>query len=130
MVAYGQRMQRTHVDRIAFGRYWADRIELMLRASVNDRSVLPEGQVLDVTLQDLVTDNLGVAERVYELAGLDLDEEARTAVRTYRDRHPHGRHGKVDCRLDVFGLEAEELAERLRFYGERFDVPADRRVAA
>ncbi len=132
MVAYGQRMQRDHVDRHELGAYWAGRIEAMLGASVRDRPLLPEGQVIDVGFQELVGDNLGAVERVYELVGLELDDRAREAVATYRDRNPRGKHGKVAYRLADFGLDEGEVRERLRFYSDRFDVPADRpgRVAA
>jgi hypothetical protein len=42
MVAYTARLALERVEPAAFGRYWADRVEEMLRRAVADRHLLPE----------------------------------------------------------------------------------------
>ena len=127
MVAYGYRLQLSEIDLAAHGEYWADRIAGMLAASVRDRGIVPERNVIDVHFHELAEDEMAVVGRVHDLAGLDLTDEARRAIDGYRTMHRKGRFGKVDYRLEAFGLEADALRERLRFYQERFGVPSDDR---
>jgi len=123
MAAYGLRMQRARIDPLAVGRYWADRIATMLRASVRDRALVPAGAIMDVRFHDFMADERGTVERVAAFGGITLGEAARQAMDRYVAANPRGRHGRVAYRLTDFGLDAGELRTRLRFYQEAFDVP-------
>ncbi len=127
MIAYGARMQHRRPDPVAIGRHWAKRIEDMLRASVRDRSLLPEAQVLDVHFHELAKDGYAAAERVFGFAGDPLAEPVAGAVRAFQDANPKGRHGTIDYRLEDLGLDAGERRAALRFYCERFDVSSEAR---
>ena len=52
---------------------WVDRLDLMLDALVRDRDVHPPDRSIDVRFDDFMADELGVAERVYALAGEPVD---------------------------------------------------------
>jgi hypothetical protein len=123
MAAYGLRMSRARIDVGATGRYWADRIEQMLRASVEGRPRVPAGQITDVHFRRFMADDLATVERVYEFLGEPLQEPARAALRAYLSGHARGRLGAVAYRLEDFGLDAAERRRALRFYQERFGVP-------
>ncbi len=123
MAAYGLRMSRARVDVPALGRYWAERIEAMLRASVEGRPLVPPSQLLDVRFDEFMADDLATVERIYRFLGEPLTPPARAAMRAYREAHARGRLGAIDYRLDDFGLDAGERRRALRFYQERFDVP-------
>ena len=123
MAAYGLRMSRARIDVKRTGRYWADRIENMLRASVEDRPLVPAGQVSDVRFHEFMADDLATMERLYGCFGESLAQPARAAMRAYLASHARGRLGAIDYRLEDFGLDAAERRRALRFYQERFGVP-------
>jgi hypothetical protein len=123
MAAYGLRMSRARIDARAVGRYWADRIESMLRACVADRAGVPARQITDVRFHELLADDLATVERVYRFLGEPLTPPARAAMQAYREEHARGRLGAIDYRLEDFGLAVAERRRALRFYHERFGVP-------
>jgi hypothetical protein len=123
MATYGLRMQRAHVDPHAVGRYWAARIETMLRASVRDRARVPPQAIMDVRFHEFMADEWGTVERVAAFADLPLPDAVRQVMQRYAAESPRGRHGTVAYRLADFGLDAGDLRARLRFYQDAFDVP-------
>lgn len=122
MVAYGARMHCDRIDLPFLGSYWADRTERMLRACLRDREALPAERSLDVPFHEYMRDDRAVVRNVYERAGQPLPSTSIAAMDAYVAAHPRGRHGRVDYRLGDFGLRAEELRERFRFYVERFGL--------
>ena len=122
MAAYGLRMARTRVDVRAVGRYWADRIEVMLRASVEGRPLVPASQVMDVRFHEFMADDLATVEAIYAFLGEPLTPPARAGMCAYREAHARGRLGAIDYRLEDFGLDAGERRRALRFYQERFGI--------
>jgi len=125
MIAYGSRIQQRRPDPRRVGRTWAAVIERMLRASVRDRHLLPAAQVLDVRFDEYMKDVFGTVERVFAFCGEPLEGEVRERVRAFLDANPKGKHGAIDYRLGDLGLDAADLRERLRFYCERFEIPAE-----
>jgi hypothetical protein len=123
MIAYGARMQHRRPDPRRIGRHWAKRVEDMLRASVDDRPLLPEDRVLDVHFDAYMKDQLGTVERVFAFCDQPFGEDTARRARAFLDDHPRGRHGTIDYRLEDLGLDEAERREALRFYCERFDVP-------
>ena len=123
MAAYGLRMSRTRVDVRAVGRYWADRIEVMLRASVEGRPLVPANQVMDVHFHEFMADDLAMVDAIYGFLGEPLTPLARAGMCAYREAHARGRLGAIDYRLEDFGLDVDECRRALRFYQERFGVP-------
>jgi hypothetical protein len=100
-----------------------DRVELLLRACVRDRELLPAEHSHDVLFHEFMADDVATVERIYELAGLPLTAEARAALGAYRDENPRGKHGRIvyDLKAD-FGLDPDQARERFRFYFDRFEV--------
>jgi hypothetical protein len=70
-----------------------------------------------------MADDLATVERVYDVAGLPMAAEARTAIRSYLAGHERGRDGQVvyDVRRD-FGAEPAELRAAFGSYLDRFPV--------
>ena len=122
MVAYTARLQVERPDPLAIGRYWADRVEDLLRACTEDRDVLPTAQSLDVRFDDFMADDLGTVERIYALAGQPFDPPARAAMEAYLRDHGRDRHGRVAYDLGPLGLDAGERAAAFVGYRERFGV--------
>ena len=122
MVAYSARMAVAHPDPEAIGRYWAGRVEHLLRACVDDRGLLPADRSIDVRFDEFMADDLAMARRVYDVADQPWTPEVATALGTYVADHPRGRHGTVVYDLAALGLDAGERAAALAFYADRFGV--------
>lgn len=101
--------------------YWVDRIERMLRAYIRDMDVVPEGQRLDIPFGDIISDDIGTAQKVLEFAGLPSTPESKDDMRDYMDGHPRGKDGRVVYDLaGDFNLDVPSLRERFAFYADRF----------
>ena len=120
MVAYASRMGAAHPDPVRTGRYWLDRAADLFTGCVRDRDVLPAAQSIDVRFADFMADEEGTLATVYELAGQPYDDTVRAAMRRFIADHPRGRHGEVSYDLADVGLDADEVARRLRPYRDRF----------
>ena len=122
MISYSARLSHERVDPVRIGRYWADRVEDMLRACVDDRDVLPVDASIDVRFHEFMADDVAMVERIYRVAGQAMTREARAAMDAFMVEHPRGRHGGVIYDLADFGLDRDERRRALRFYVERFEV--------
>lgn len=127
MCAYGSRIRCKRVDMEGTARYWIDRIETLLRRCVRDYDALPASQTIDVLFHEFMADDLGMVERIYELADHPMTPEARRQLEEYMAANPRGRYGRVvyDIRRD-FGIDPDELRKRFDFYFERFPIRAER----
>jgi hypothetical protein len=120
MIAYAARLSAEPVRPEVFGRYWADRVETMLRACVRDREVLPADRSIDVRFDEFMADDLAMIRRIYHLADQPLGAEAQGATAAYLAGHRRGRQGRIDYRAADVGLDPDELAARFAFYVDRF----------
>nr|WP_158018866.1 sulfotransferase [Mycobacterium basiliense] len=120
MITYSARMHRSPVPVEQIARYWLDRLEQMLSLLVRDRDTIGPERSIDIRFDDFMADELGVAERVYDLAGEPFTELARAAVVDYLAGHRRGRLGRVETSYEMFGLTAEDLRGRFAAYVERF----------
>jgi hypothetical protein len=120
MLTYTARMHRSPVPVHEIAASWADRLQLMLDALVRDRDLIPRDRTIDVRFDDFMADELGVAERIYALAGEPLTDAARTAMTDYLDNHQRGRLGSITTSAEMFGLDERDLRVRFSRYCERF----------
>ena len=122
MITYGARMSVEHPDPMLYGRYWAARVEDLLRGCARDRDVLPAARTIDVRFDDYMRDDIAMVERIYEVAGQPFTEATRAAMQSFMAKHPRGRHGTIIQSLADFGLDPAERRRALAFYAERFGV--------
>jgi sulfotransferase family protein len=120
MITYSARMHRSAVPVQQIAAAWIDRLELMLAALVRDRDVIAPERSIDVTFDDFMADELGVAEGVYGLVGEPVTDDARTAMADYLAGHQRGRLGRVVTSCEMFGLDEDELHARFAPYISRF----------
>jgi hypothetical protein len=126
MMTYAARMGYRHPKPDFYIEYWSDRIRRLLQYSVRDRHLVPDERSVDVLFHEFMRDDLATVQRIYEVAGLDMTDEARSQVTAYRDGHRRGLDGQVvyDLRAD-FGVSPEEVREPFGFYFDRFEVRAE-----
>ena len=127
MAAYGNRIRCKEVDLHGVIEYWTDRIETLLRRCVRDRDLLPASQSIDVLFHEFMADDIGMVEKIYELAGLPMTQDASGQLEDYMRDNPRGKYGRVvyDLQAD-FGVDPEALRQRFDFYFERFPIVAER----
>ena len=101
------------------GRYWLDRAADLFGGCVRDRDVLPAAQSIDVRFTDFMADEEGTLATVYELASQPYDDTVRRPCGGSSPITPR-RHGEVSYDLADVGLDADEVARRLRPYRDRF----------
>jgi hypothetical protein len=123
MVSYGARMSYRTTKPKWYLDYWTDRIRRLLEASVRDRHLVPAERSFDVLFHEFMTDDLATVERIYEVAGLPMTDDARGEIQAYLDGHERGAEGQVvyDLRAD-FGADAAEVRTPFGFYLDRFAV--------
>jgi hypothetical protein len=103
--------------------YWTDRIGRLLDASLRDRHLLPHDRTVDVFFHEYMADEMGTLQRVYDCAGIELTDDARTEIAAYQADHPRGKEGRVvyDLRGD-FSVTPEEVRSRFAAYLDHFPV--------
>jgi hypothetical protein len=123
MVCYGARTAYRTTRPEWYRDYWTDRIGRLLDASLRDRHLLPEERTVDVFFHEYMADETGTLERVYDVAGIELTDQARAEIEAYRAAHPRGKEGRVvyDLRRD-FATTPEEVRSRFGAYLDRFPV--------
>ncbi len=121
MVTYGARTSYRSTRPDWYRDYWTDRIGRLLDASIRDRAVLPEGRTFDVYFHEYMADEIGTIARIYDAAGIELTDTARTEIEAHRAAHPRGQAGRVvyDLRRD-FAVTPEEVRSRFGAYLDAF----------
>ncbi|HQF96097.1 MAG TPA: sulfotransferase, partial [Microthrixaceae bacterium] len=121
MLAYGDRNRRVTIDADQLAGYWVDRIERLLRAAVRDTHLIPEARRVDVEFREFMADDVAMATRVLETAGMTVGDDVRGGLDAYVAANPRGKEGRVVYDLrQHFGLDPAELYERYAFYFEAF----------
>jgi hypothetical protein len=120
MLTYSARMHRSPVPVEQIATEWIDRLELMLGALARDRDDIAPERSIDVTFDDFMADELGVAERVFGLVGEPVTDDARTGLADYLAGHQRGRLGRVVTSCEMFGLDEADLRARFAPYVSRF----------
>jgi hypothetical protein len=123
MLTYGARMTYTKPRPEFYLDYWTDRIRRLLDTSVRDRHLLPSDRTVDVLFHELMSDDMGTVERIYEVAGLEMTNEARAQIAGYIADHPRGKDGQVvyDLRKD-FDADPADVRSGFDFYLDKFDI--------
>ncbi|HEX3283466.1 MAG TPA: sulfotransferase [Mycobacterium sp.] len=120
MITYAARMYCSPVPVTEIASTWVDRLALMLGALVRDRDAIPPEQSIDVRFDEFMADEFAIAAQVYDQAGENLDDAARTAIADYLAGHQRGRHGRVATSPEMFGLHERDLHDPFATYVARF----------
>jgi len=120
MLAYGQRINRQHVQIEQLRDYWVERVEHLLRACVRDRACVPAAQSIDVPFTRLIRDDVGWVKRIYDQAALSASPAALAELQDFSRAHGES-YGRVQYDLKgQFGVDPDALRERFGFYFKAF----------
>ncbi|WP_207886572.1 sulfotransferase [Pseudomonas sp. 30_B] len=107
------------VDARAVGGQWNQRMARALRHTMQVRDDLPAGRFLDVRFEDTVSDPLGVVERIYAFAGLDLTPDSRAAMQRWLADNGREKRAAHQYSAEQFGLDEATLARDYADYRRR-----------
>lgn len=93
--------------------------EAMTRAT-EARAVIGEDRFVDVGQPELNADPIGIAERVYDFAGLELDDSVRDAMVTWSEEHRAGSRGEHKYTAEEFDLTDDQIRDTFADYLDRF----------
>ncbi len=125
MLAYGDRAKRYSINAPELAAYWIDRVERLLRKSLEDRPKLEDAgfTLIDLPFKTFMQDDLKAVNHIYDAAGLGLSTDARSALQAYLQANPRGKHGRIEYDLENdFDVSISALRKRFDFYYQAFDV--------
>lgn len=107
------------VDPRAVGSQWNQRMARALRHTMQVREDLPAGRFLDVRFEDTLSDPLGVVERIYAFAGLDLTPDCRAAMQRWLADNGREKRAAHQYSAEQFGLDEATLERDYAEYRRR-----------
>lgn len=93
------------VDARAVGGQWNQRMARALHHTMQVRDDLPADRFLDVRFEDTLSDPLGVVERIYAFAGLDLTPDCRAAMQRWLADNGREKRAAHQYSAEQFGLD-------------------------
>ena len=93
-----------------------------MRRTLTARKMLGEHRFVDVGQRELEANPIAAVERVYDHAGLDLDEPTRKAVGEWAADNQPASRGRHSYQPEEFGLTAEDIR---RAFAEYLDTYPD-----
>ncbi len=84
-----------------------------------------ESRILDLHMNDIVSDPLGCVHRIYQRFGLELRPEAEARMLRYAEAHPKNRFGVHRYDLGAYGLDPEAVRKAFSGYCEQFEIEAE-----
>ncbi len=124
LVSMACSMGSDQVSREEIGRMWGGSWETAMRKGVEFRASgkVDESRFFDMHFSELVSDQVGMVERIYEHLDMDLDDDAKDRMQSFIADNPQGKHGKHSYTLEEFGLDPAAERERYRFYQDHYGV--------
>jgi hypothetical protein len=124
LLTTGLRMTSDGIDDAAVGRHHAEIWVGALREALDfrDSGALPETSYFDVRYDEFVADPVDMIGRVYAHFGLDFSSRVEQRMRDFLAGNPKDKHGAHRYTAEQFGLDPVGLAERYRFYTDRFGI--------
>jgi Sulfotransferase family len=106
------------------GQEWLQKTERMLRKTLRVREELASPQhQYDIQYADITANWQQAMQGVYDFLRWPLTEQVRSAMQAWQDGNRQHQHGAHQYSLTDFGLNPDEVDQRLMFYRERFGIP-------
>jgi len=113
-----------HVDVSETAEFWSASWHRALMRTLDLRARHPDlaGRFLDVYYAELINDPIGIVRKVYDFAGVEPRTETESAMRSWLERKPAGRHGVHRYSLADFDLSPAVERRRFEEYLHAFNV--------
>jgi hypothetical protein len=116
---------RESVDRAALGPTVLEYLARSLETGLAARDNLDPSRIFDVDYRRFVSDPEPVVRELYQHFGFELPPETVSTMGAYGKSHRKDRHGKHEYTLEMYGLTATMVRDRLAAYVERFGLPVE-----
>lgn len=113
---------RRSLDVEELGRFWLDYTRIGLDRAMESRKHIPESQIYDVRLRDMMASPMTVLRDIYDHFDLDLTPETASLLEARIAEKPTSQEGEHEYSIDEFGLSNQQVREALKTYNERFGV--------
>ena len=112
------------VDPLRVGRQMIHVWSTLLEQGMKARARHPEreGQILDLSMREVVSDPIVCVEKIYRHFELELSLVARERMQRYLELHPKNEFGIHRYSLEAFGLDEEVVSAGFKGYRERFGI--------
>ena len=117
----GSKLKRS-LDVNELGRFWLDYAKIGLDRAMGARERIPESQLYDVRLRDMMANPMTVLRDIYDHFDLELTPEIAGLLEQRVSEKPTSQEGEHEYSIEEFGLTNEQVRETLRAYNERFGV--------
>jgi len=104
------------------GQFWLDYAKIGLDRAMEARKTIPESQIYDVRLRDMMASPMTVLQDIYSHFDLEFTEETAAALEERIAEKPTSQEGEHEYSIEEFGLTNEQVRETLKTYNERFGV--------
>lgn len=116
------RVMSYEVDPVVVGHHWLERLGRMVDRALAYLDEHPDAPITHLPYAELVADPVAAVERVYADFGVELSEQARTAMAAWAASRPQDHHGRHRYRAEDFDLDPAMVRERFADYCRRFDT--------
>ena len=113
---------RRSLDINELGAFWLEYTRIGLERAMESREKIPEAQIYDVRLRDLMARPMTVLEDIYSQFDLDFTPEIAGLLEERIAEKPTSQEGEHEYAIEDFGLTNEQVRETLKAYNERFGV--------
>lgn len=104
------------------GEFWLDYTRIGLERAMESRKNIPESQIYDVRLRDLMANPMTVLKDIYAHFDLEFNAEIAGLLEERIAEKPTSQEGEHEYAIEDFGLTDERVRETLKAYNERFGV--------
>jgi hypothetical protein len=104
------------------GQFWLEYARIGLDRAMAAREKIPESQLYDVRLKDMMASPMTVLQDIYSHFDLEFNEEIAGLLETRISEKPTSQEGEHEYSIEEFGLTNEQVRETLKAYNERFGV--------
>jgi hypothetical protein len=113
---------RRSLDVKELGEFWLEYTRIGLERAMESRKNIPESQIYDVRLRDLMASPMTVLQDIYSHFDLEFTEEIAGLLKERIEEKPTSQEGEHEYAIEDFGLTNEQVRETLQIYNERFGV--------
>jgi hypothetical protein len=104
------------------GRFWLEYARIGLDRAMEARKKIPDSQLYDVRLKDMMASPITVLQDIYAHFDLEFTNETAALFEARISENPTSQEGEHEYSIEEFGLTNEQVRETLKTYNERFGV--------
>jgi hypothetical protein len=122
LVAGWRSLYEGRVDAHAIGRQQLDLYAQMIETGLAVRARSPSAQFFDLDFREVLADPIAAVRRSYDHFGFEWTPAGESAMRSWHEQNPQGKHGEHRYSASEYGLDASEMDERFAGYVDRFGL--------